>query len=76
MNEYATEDVGCGVVLPCLLRCVSYTLNHVATTDALNAMRRNPDLNAIHNAVFGRCMVLWKLLRSLKKNERFERFSV
>lgn len=75
--EEAVENVeleegfvtACEIKLLRHLRCASHTLNLIATTDLLRAIKHSRQLKKTHFNVLEKCTSLWKSLRSPKTNE-------
>lgn len=62
-------DFQSNTILSVHYRCVSHTLNLIATTDVTNCIKSTRTLAARHDEAITRCEVLWKQLRSPKKRE-------
>lgn len=60
-------DFQSNTILSVHYRCVSHTLNLIATTDVINCIKSTRTLAARHDEAITRCEVLWKQLRSQKK---------
>ncbi|XP_071581983.1 uncharacterized protein [Temnothorax nylanderi] len=70
-NEFSNE---CDAKLPRHIRCASHTLNLIAKTDVLKAIKNCKRLNSKHNNVMHKCTAIWKSLRSPKFNENLKAY--
>ncbi|KAL7290827.1 hypothetical protein TKK_0015566 [Trichogramma kaykai] len=60
------------IILSQHFRCVSHTLNLIATTDAMKVIHSSSKLKRIHTSVISKCEVLWKSLKSVQKREKLK----
>ncbi|XP_029053853.1 uncharacterized protein LOC114881280 [Osmia bicornis bicornis] len=61
----------CGVIdlLPRHIRCSAHTLNLCATTDMMQAIKKNEGLSIIHNDLLHKCNIFWKAAMRPKSAE-------
>lgn len=59
LNMHNIEDAEDQIILPPHARCVSHTLNLVATKDSEEALKKDVSFKKIHRSTFGKCSKLW-----------------